>query len=121
MRRCACALTAAVVAAFIIAPLRGAGPACEPDNGGIKLPAGFCALVVADDLGTARHMTVAPNGDLYVATLGGRGAQGAGALVALRDADGDGKFEVKERFGEGSATGIALRNGYLYVGRPTEI
>jgi glucose/arabinose dehydrogenase len=121
MARFCFALTAVAVAAFVIAPLRGAVPACDPDNGGIKLPAGFCALVVADDVGTARHMTVAPNGDLYVATLGGRGGQGEGTLVALHDADGDGKFEVKERFGDGSATGIALRNGYLYVGKPTEI
>ena len=56
-------------------------PACDPDNGGITLPDGFCALVVADGLGAARHLTVAPNGDIYVAirnqqdTLGGhRGA-----------------------------------------------
>ena len=52
-----------------------AKPMCDPDNGGLKLPSGFCALVVADGLGTARHMAVAPNGDLYVAlmTSGGRG------------------------------------------------
>ena len=42
--------------------------ACDPDNGGITLPQGFCALVVADDVGTARHMAVASNGDLFVAT-----------------------------------------------------
>ena len=45
-------------------------PACDPDNGGITLPDGFCALVVADGLGAARHLTVAPNGDIYVAILG---------------------------------------------------
>src|SRR4029434_6779164 len=44
-----------------------AKPMCDPDNGGLKLPMGFCALVVADNLGVARHMAVAPNGDLYVA------------------------------------------------------
>ena len=44
-----------------------AKPMCDPDNGGITLPMGFCALVVADNLGAARHMAVAPNGDLYVA------------------------------------------------------
>ena len=26
-------------------------PACDPDNGGITLPPGFCALVAADNLG----------------------------------------------------------------------
>ncbi len=112
---------AAAAAIFSSAPLRGAAPACDPDNGGIKLPAGFCALVAADDLGPARHLTLADNGDLYVATLGGRGAQGGAPIVALRDADGDGKFEIKERFGDAGATGIALRNGYLYIGTPTSV
>jgi glucose/arabinose dehydrogenase len=116
-----CASAFAGIALVSIATLRGAAPACDPDNGGITLPAGFCALVVADDLGPARHMAVAPNGDLYVATQGGRGGQGAPPLAALRDADGDGKFEVVERFGESGATGIALRNGYLYVGTPTSV
>ena len=37
------------------------------------------------------------------------------------DANGDGKFEVKESFGEGSVTGIALRNGYLYLGKMNSI
>src|SRR5438067_3026007 len=41
--------------------------ACDADNGGITLPQGFCALVVANDVGTARHMAVASNGDLLVA------------------------------------------------------
>ncbi len=48
-----------------------AAPACDPDNGGITLPAGFCALVAADGLGAARHIVVAPNGDLYVALQSG--------------------------------------------------
>jgi glucose/arabinose dehydrogenase len=101
-----------------------ARPMCDPDNGGLKLPAGFCGLVVADGLGAARHMAVAPNGDLYVAlmTSGGRGQpQTGGGAVALRDANGDGRFEVKEPFGSGSTTGIALRNGYVYLAHPTTI
>ena len=62
--------------------------ACDPDNGGITLPEGFCALVVADDLGAARHLAVAPNGDLYVAIRNQDDAPGG--IVALRDTDGDG-------------------------------
>ncbi|HXL34641.1 MAG TPA: hypothetical protein VN953_06950, partial [Gemmatimonadales bacterium] len=58
-------------------------PACDPDNGGITLPAGFCAVVVADQVGTARHLVVAPNGDLFVAIAGGR--SGSGGVLALRD------------------------------------
>jgi glucose/arabinose dehydrogenase len=112
---------------FILALTVGgaATPACDADNGGIKLPEGFCAFVAADAVGPARHLTVAPNGDVYVSleTRGGRGqtAEVGGGVVALRDADGDGKFEVKEAFGGGSSTGIALRNGYLYLAHPKTI
>jgi glucose/arabinose dehydrogenase len=98
--------------------------ACDPDNGGITLPQGFCALVVANDVGTARHMAVAPNGDLFVATQsrGGRGQpQTGGGVVALHDSDGDGKFDQREQIGDGSTTGVALRNGYLYLAHPTVI
>jgi glucose/arabinose dehydrogenase len=117
----AAATAAALVAAAI--PVRGAAPVCDPDNGGLRLPDGFCAQVVADDLGTARHLTVAPNGDLYVATQEHHGGQdgGSGPIVALRDSDGDGKFDVQERFGDTGATGIALRNGYVYIGTPTSV
>jgi hypothetical protein len=86
-------------------------PKCDPDNGGLTLPSGFCALVVADGVGTARHMAVAENGDVYVAIRGNN----PGGIVALHDTNGDGRFEQKEHFGEGSATGVALRHGYLYV------
>ena len=124
MRRITFSMAAAALVAALFSPAaaqpKGA-PACDPDNGGLKLPDGFCALVVADDLGPARHLVIAPNGDAYVATLGGRGAGAQPPLVALRDADGDGRYEVKERFGEGGATGIGLRNGYLYVGTPASV
>jgi glucose/arabinose dehydrogenase len=110
---------------MLVVPAQGqVRPTCDPDNGGITLPAGFCALVVADNLGPARHMTVAPNGDLYVAlmTSGGRGQpQTGGGAVALRDTNGDGRFEMKQPFGAGSTTGIAIRNGYVYLAHPTTI
>ena len=41
---------------------------CEQGDGGLTLPTGFCASVFADNLGRARHLTVAPNGDVYVNT-----------------------------------------------------
>src|SRR5580765_2349311 len=118
-------LVAGVVVAALAMSVSGQSKiACDPDNGGIKLPQGFCALVVATDVGTARHMAVAANGDLYVATQsrGGRGQpQTGGGVVALHDADGDGKFEVREQIGTGSTTGVGLRNGYLYLAHPTTI
>jgi glucose/arabinose dehydrogenase len=95
--------------------VNAATPACDPNNGGITLPAGFCALVAVDGLGAARHIAVAPNGDVYVALQSDRNS--GGGVVALRDTKGDGHFDMKETFGEGSSTGIGLRNGYLYVAK----
>ena len=36
------------------------GKACPSDDSGLKLPAGFCASVFADDIGHARHLVVRP-------------------------------------------------------------
>jgi glucose/arabinose dehydrogenase len=104
-----CATMGAASAVFAAGP-----PACDPGNGKIKLPADFCATVVANDLGTARHLVVAPNGDLYVTLMDG-------GVVALHDSKGEGHFDVKEKFGEGSSTGIALHNGFLYVARTDSV
>ena len=89
-------------------------PACDSGNGGITLPQGFCALVVADGLGAARHAVVAPNGDLFV------GLQDGG-IVALHDSTGNGKFDVQEKFGTGSVTGIGFHDGYLYFATPLTV
>jgi glucose/arabinose dehydrogenase len=95
--------------------MRSASPVtCDPDNGGLTLPPGFCALVVANNLGEARHATVAANGDVYVALMNG-------GVAALHDADGDGRFEVTEKFGEGSVTGIELRGGYLWLAKMNSV
>ena len=59
-------------------------------------------------------MAVAANGDLYVALMDG-------GVMALRDTNGDGRFEMKEKFGSTSVTGIALRNGYLYIATPNTV
>jgi glucose/arabinose dehydrogenase len=88
---------------------------CEPGNGGLTLPAGFCALVVADTVGSARHLVVAPGGDIYVAIRNQPNAPGG--IVALRDTNGDGRADVRERFGESGGTGIAIHNGHLYLSR----
>jgi glucose/arabinose dehydrogenase len=108
-------LAAAVCCMTSLAAHAGTPLACDPNNAGLTLPEGFCALLAADGLGTARHAVVAPNGDLYVALQSGKGK--TGGLVALRDDNGDGRFETREFFGDGSSTGIALSNGYLYVAK----
>src|SRR5688500_5946081 len=95
---------------------------CAPDNAGIVLPAGFCAGVFADSLGRARYLTVASNGDVYVALEGTRPPpqQGAppapqkGAFAALRDTNNDGRADRIEYVGTRGNTGIALHGGYLY-------
>ena len=96
-----------------------AAPACDPGNGGLTLPKGFCAMVAADNLGYARHGVTAANGDLYVALRASGG--NPGGVVALHDSKGDGHFDVQQKFGSGSATGIGLHDGYLYVAQPTEV
>ena len=94
-------------------------PECDADNGGIQLPEGFCAFVVADALGAARHLDVAPNGDIFVAIRNQQNAPGG--IIALRDTDGDGRADVEERFGEDGGTSIQLRGDYLYFGRDNAI
>jgi glucose/arabinose dehydrogenase len=100
--------------------------ACPGDNGGITLPAGFCATVYADSLGHVRHLVVAPNGDVYANTWSGKyysdgSAPSAPFLVALRDSNHDGRADVIKRFGDSLAnggaggTGIALYKGGLYA------
>ncbi len=121
MNRWAAALLAAAAAGVMAAWSVGHAQSpikCDPDNGGLKLPQGFCAAVVAENNPTARHLEVAANGDVYVARQGGGQRGGTpvpGGVVAFRDKDGDGRLETREEFGSGSTTGIALRNGYLYI------
>lgn len=113
------AIGAVLAVSFFSIGGASAAPTCDADNGGLHLRPGFCALVVADNLGAARHAWAAPNGDLYVAlqTTG----TSPGGVVALHDSTGNGHFDVKENFGEGSTTGIGYYNGYLYVARPDAI
>jgi glucose/arabinose dehydrogenase len=109
----------ALILALAFVPTHAAAPVCDPDNGGIKLPDGFCALVAADNLGPARHLVAAPNGDVYVAIQQNR--SDVTGIYALRDADGDGKFEQKELFGGTGGTGVAIRNGYIYLATTTSV
>ncbi len=106
---------------FAVLATRAAGPACDPNNAGITLPEGFCAAVVADNLGIPRHIAVAQNGDVFISQQSGRGGSPGGGVLALRDADGDGKFEIREKISDQNSTGIGLRNGYLYIATPTSV
>jgi glucose/arabinose dehydrogenase len=88
--------------------------ACEPDNGGISLPTGFCAIVVADSVGLARHISVRANGDLYIALRKAPDGSDNGGILALRDTNADGKADRQQRFGTLGGTGIGWYNGSLY-------
>jgi glucose/arabinose dehydrogenase len=89
----------------------------------ITVPAGFHATVFADTLGQARHLTIRPNGDVYVNTWrspydSARQVPAGGFLVALRDTNRDGKADQIQRFGGESGdggTGIAFFKDALYV------
>ena len=91
-------------------------PGTDGNNGGLFLPDGFGALVVADSVGPTRHLAVNNNGDIYVKL---RIIDGDSGNVALRDTDLDGKADIIQRFGnyqnDGSfATEMRIHQGYLY-------
>jgi glucose/arabinose dehydrogenase/mono/diheme cytochrome c family protein len=99
---------------------------CPNDDSGLKLPAGFCATIFADDIGYARHVVVGPSGVVYVNTWSGdyydnKPPHAGGFLVALQDKAGAGKADVIERFGEtiqtggAGGTGIGIFKGSLYA------
>ena len=102
-----------------VAAITGCGsglPDGDPDNGGLFLPGGFEAVVVADSLGPSRHLAVNDNGDIYVKL---RASYPDGSNVALRDEDGDGKADIIKKFGiytdsMGYGTAMRIHNGYLY-------
>lgn len=102
--------------------LRSAAPnsvVADADNAGLKLPAGFSALKVAEGLGRARHIAVTAQGDIYVKLMG-RVAEGK-AVLRLRDRNGDGKAEEISGMGNYGGTGIAIKNGYLYASSDEEV
>jgi hypothetical protein len=63
----------------------------------LYLPEGFKSVVVVDSLpGSARHLAVNNNGDIYVK---GRRELPGGMNWALRDTNGDGRADVIQNFG----------------------
>jgi glucose/arabinose dehydrogenase/mono/diheme cytochrome c family protein len=102
-------------------------PAVCADDAHLKLPPGFCASILVDRIGHARHMAVSSDGILYVNTWADAYAgqdmppQSGGVLVAIKINATSGKAEAIERFGETAesgakgGTGIALFEGYLYA------
>ncbi|NJK85052.1 MAG: sorbosone dehydrogenase [Bacteroidales bacterium] len=90
----------------------------DENNGGLTLPAGFSALIVADDLGNGRHIVVHETGDIYLSL---NDMNNNGGIVAMRDTDGNGRADSIQYFGDYTGTGIEIHKGYLYFGSNFEI
>jgi glucose/arabinose dehydrogenase len=76
-----------------------------------RAPEGFAVTAFATNLEHPRRLLVLPNGDVLVAE------QRAGHLTLLRDEDGDGKAEWRQRHVEGlnSPYGLAWKDGHVLV------
>jgi glucose/arabinose dehydrogenase len=90
----------------------------KPADVVITLPQGFKSVKVATDLGRARHIAVASNGDVFVKLDKLKDGKG---IIRLHDAKGDGAAVVKTGFGNFTGTGIAIKNGYLYASTNSEV
>ena len=111
-------------ALWFVWPMRAALPVPDPDNGGITLPPGFRALVVADNLTARRQvgknkdrlrfLTIATNGDIYVKSY-------FDGIYALRDTNGDGRADVIQNFSSGPGTCVAIHDGWLYYSTRTGV
>ena len=93
-------------------------PSPDPDNGGLILPGGFKALVVADSVGRARHIAVRDNGDIFVKLSSSDSIRGG--MIAMRDVNEDGRMDVRRRFGgvprasRSYGNAMTIHDGYIY-------
>ncbi len=121
----------------LIPPMKIAKP--QGWNGELPtVPAGFTITPVATDLKIPRQILVLPNGDIlvaegtgghapkmrpkdviagYIKSLGKSSVKGGNRITLLRDADGDGKPELRTTFIKDldAPYGMTLLNGSLYV------
>lgn len=77
----------------------------------LEVADGFAVNYFAFGLENARWMTVAPNGDVFVAEAE------PGRITVLRDSDGDGQADIAHAFAVNHRYphGMVIRNGYLYI------
>ena len=80
-------------------------------NAGLKLPDGFNAAVVADNLGRTRHLAVTAEGNIYAKL--NRLKEGKGA-VYLEDTNKDGLMDKQSYFTNYNGTGMFIKDNYLY-------
>ncbi|MBU1330799.1 MAG: sorbosone dehydrogenase family protein [Gammaproteobacteria bacterium] len=125
-------------------PERGLLPSmkiAEPEPWGDQqptVPENFTITAIATDLQIPRQTLVLPNGDIlvaegrggnaaklkpkdviagYIKAQGNTAVKGGNRLTLLRDADGDGTYELKTVFADNlnAPYGLALADGKLYV------
>lgn len=109
---------AALAALLLARAARAQLPPPDPDDGGLELPPGFRAVVVADELrarfqgDAVRFIAVAPDGDIY-------GKLYAEGLFAVRVDPASGRMTELERFGSGPGTAVAWHGPWLYYSTRT--
>src|SRR5713101_2141798 len=97
----------------------GNGPRrVKPPEGFLPtVPVGFRVTVFAAKLKYPRWLSVARNGDIFIADTG------AGEIVVLRDPQNTGRAQEREVFASGVRRpfGIAFHADYVYVGNMNEL
>ena len=119
----------------------------EPEAWGDQkptVPQGYSITAIATDLLIPRQTLVLPNGDIlvaegrggnaaklkpkdviagYIKAQGNTKVKGGNRLTLLRDADGDGRYELKTVFAENlnAPYGLAFANNKLYVANQDEL
>jgi glucose/arabinose dehydrogenase len=84
----------------------------------LKLPEGFTATIVADSLGSLRHLAVTAKGDVYVKMNSVRRNKG---IFFLSDTNHDGRLDKKTVFADYAGTGIKIKDHYLYASSNTGV
>ncbi|MCC8423308.1 sorbosone dehydrogenase family protein [Mucilaginibacter sp. UR6-11] len=79
-------------------------------DAGLTLPAGFKATVIAENLGSARHLVITPQNDIYVHIASTRKSKG---IIVLHEEND--QATIKSSFGDYGGTGIAIGGGYLFA------
>jgi glucose/arabinose dehydrogenase len=81
------------------------------------VPQGFRVNLFAKDFKRPRWLTVAPNGDIFLADTG------AGEIIVLRDPQNTGGAQEREVFSDGMKRpfGIAFQESYVYIGNTNEL
>lgn len=90
-------------------------------SAGLYLPEGFQAEVFADSLGYGRHLAVRDNGDVFIMQRRLKKDETQAGIIALRDADKDGKAETVAYYKDFLGTGIQIYNDYLYFSTDSSI